>query len=114
MKRIKEQLTWVSKTLSSLSKQVDKLAKQVSRMGNAEGRSGPAAKRTFARGALARRDTVLESVYETIKASRRKGISIPALRSRTGLGARQLSNALYKLTKKGIVETPSRGIYVKK
>jgi hypothetical protein len=114
MKKMKQQLTWVSKTLAGLSKQVDKLARQISHMGSGDGRSGLTVKRSSARGPLARRDTVLESVYEAIKTSRRKGISIPELRSRTGLGARQLSNALYKLTKKGIIQTQSRGIYVKK
>jgi hypothetical protein len=71
MKKIKEQLTWVSKTLAGLSKQVDKLARQISHMGLGDGRSGLTVKRSSARGPLTRRDTVLESVYEAIKTSRR-------------------------------------------
>jgi hypothetical protein len=55
---------------------------------------------------------VLDSVFETIKRNR-SGISIAQLKKKTDLGDRQLSNALYKLTKKGMVHAKSRGIYVK-
>jgi lambda repressor-like predicted transcriptional regulator len=51
-------------------------------------------------------------VLDAIKRSR-KGISIAQLKQKTALGDRQLSNALYKLTKKGIVHAKSRGVYVK-
>jgi hypothetical protein len=118
MKKFQEQLTWVSKTLGGLSRQVDKLARQIAKKsavsapkgkrGRASARKAPAA-RAAAKG----RDTVLDTVYTTIQRSR-KGITIPQLRSKTGLGARQLSNALYKLTKKGHVHTVSRGVYMKK
>lgn len=57
--------------------------------------------------------TVLDTVYDVICKSR-KGASIDRLREKTDLDARQLSNALYKLTKKGIVEARSRGVYFKK
>jgi predicted Rossmann fold nucleotide-binding protein DprA/Smf involved in DNA uptake len=116
MKKIKDQMARISRSLATLSRELDRLAKQVPKSGAAGGRpgnSGPGGgKRPSGRRPLTRTDTVLENVYDTIRASR-KGISIPDLRTRTGLGARQLSNALYKLTKKGIVKTQSRGIYVK-
>jgi hypothetical protein len=35
------------------------------------------------------------------------------LKSKTGLDSRQLSNALYKLSKKHLVRAKSRGLYVK-
>jgi predicted Rossmann fold nucleotide-binding protein DprA/Smf involved in DNA uptake len=57
--------------------------------------------------------TVLDQVYEVISKSR-KGASIDKLKEKTGLEARQLSNALYKLTKKGAVEARTRGVYFKK
>ena len=44
----------------------------------------------------------------------KKGASIDQLRAKTKLEARQLSNALYKLSKKGMIATKSRGIYVAK
>jgi hypothetical protein len=108
MKKIKEQLFWVSRTLTALSRQIDKLARQV-----AAAAPGNAGRHAAAGVPAARKDTLLDCVYGAIRQSR-KGISIPELRKKTGLGARQLSNALYKLTKKGIVQTSSRGIYIKK
>ena len=57
--------------------------------------------------------SVLDTVLGTIKKSR-SGITIAQLRAKTGFHARQVSNALYKLTQKGAVETKSRGIYTGK
>ena len=56
--------------------------------------------------------TVLDTVFDVIKRSR-NGATIANLREKTGLEARQLSNALYKLAKKGRVKTKSRGVYIK-
>ncbi|MFH0729679.1 MAG: hypothetical protein V2B19_25475 [Pseudomonadota bacterium] len=58
-------------------------------------------------------ETVLQQVYDVICKSR-KGASIDKLKEKTQLDPRQLSNALYKLTKKGAVEARARGIYFKK
>jgi|WetSurMetagenome_2_1015567.scaffolds.fasta_scaffold1191561_1 predicted nucleic acid-binding Zn-ribbon protein len=117
MKNFQEQLARISKTLSGLSKQVDKITKQIGKAAAPAGRKAkpgrkPSKKAPVKRAALKRTDTVLESVYTAITRSR-SGLSIAQLQRKTDLGARQLSNALYKLTKKGLVHTQSRGIYVK-
>lgn len=57
--------------------------------------------------------TMLDNILVMIGRSR-NGITVEKLKKRTGLEARQVSNALYKLTKKGKIETLSRGVYVKK
>ncbi|MBC2712360.1 MAG: hypothetical protein HGJ94_15645 [Desulfosarcina sp.] len=57
--------------------------------------------------------TMLDNIFGMISKSR-NGITVERLKKRTELQARQVSNALYKLTKKGIIETLSRGVYVKK
>jgi predicted Rossmann fold nucleotide-binding protein DprA/Smf involved in DNA uptake len=57
--------------------------------------------------------TMLDKIFGMISRSR-KGITVERLKKRVGLEARQVSNALYKLTKKGKIETLSRGVYVKK
>jgi hypothetical protein len=57
--------------------------------------------------------TMLDNIFDMISKSR-SGITVERLKKRTGLEARQVSNALYKLTKKGQIETLSRGVYVKK
>jgi hypothetical protein len=114
MKTLQAQLAWISQTLSGLSKQVSKITQQVGKL-----TKPPKAKpgrrsvqKTSGRVARVRRDTVLDSVFDAIKRSR-GGISIAQLKKKTDLGDRQLSNALYKLTKKGVVHAKARGLYVK-
>ena len=122
MKKMKDQLKSISKSLVSLSKQVEKITKHVEKLQPAKkapakkaavkkvvAQKAPAGKKAAAAGAK----TVLDSVLDVIKRSR-KGASIAELRSKTKLDARQLSNALYKLSKKGMVKTKARGLYVKK
>ena len=140
MKKMKAQLKTVSKSLVSLSKQVDRLTKQVDKLQPATKKAAPqkaAAKRkTVARKTVAKKRapaktrkrapakttrrtpakkglTVLDSVHNVIKRSR-SGVTIASLKSKTKLDSRQLSNALYKLSKKGMVRAKSRGVYVKK
>ena len=61
----------------------------------------------------AKQTTVLGSVLGVINRSK-KGATIATLKAKTGLGAKQLSNALYKLSKKRVIVAKDRGIYVKK
>lgn len=63
--------------------------------------------------AAAGSSTLLDDIFGMISRSR-SGITVERLKKRTGLEARQVSNALYKLTKKGKIETLSRGVYGKK
>lgn len=58
-------------------------------------------------------ESMLDNIFGMISRSR-SGITVDRLKKRTGLEARQVSNALYKLTKKGKIQTLSRGVYVKK
>ena len=127
MKQLQIQLKSISKSLVSLSKQVERITEQVDNL--APAKKAPAkkapAKKTAAKKVVAKKapapkktaaaggKTVLDSVFDVIKRSR-KGVSIAELRSKTKLDARQLSNALYKLSKKGKVATKARGLYVKK
>lgn len=114
MKTLQEQLAWISQTLSGLSKQVSKITQQVGKMTpSTQAKPGRRLdQKVSARVARVRRDTVLDSVFDAIKRSR-GGISIAQLKKKTDLGDRQLSNALYKLTKKGMVYAKTRGVYVK-
>jgi predicted Rossmann fold nucleotide-binding protein DprA/Smf involved in DNA uptake len=118
MKRIKSQLKTISKSLASLSKQVDKITKQVDKFQPAK-KAAAARPKKKARKAVvgkkaapAKGQTVLDQVHGVIKRSP-KGTTIAALKTKTGLDSRQLSNALYKLSKKGLVHAKSRGLYVK-
>ena len=113
MQKLQNQLKTVSKSLAALSKQVEKLSKQVDK-------AQPAKKAATARKPAAKKaappaggKTVLASVLGAIKRSK-KGVTVAQLKQRTNLDARQLSNALYKLSKKGQVYAKSRGLYVQK
>jgi len=55
--------------------------------------------------------TVLDRVYNVIKRSR-KGATVEKIKEATKLEKKQISNSLYKLTKKGMIKTVSRGVYV--
>jgi len=55
--------------------------------------------------------SIIESVFKVIK-RRKTGFTIEELRNETGLKGRQLSNAIFKLTKRGMIYSKSRGVYV--
>ena len=133
MKKLQE----IAKALASLSKQVEKLSKQVGKsQPKAKSAKKPAAKKAAVKKkavkkapakkvaakkaaapkkdtAGAKQPTVLEKVLAVIQKSK-KGANIATLRTKTGLDAKQLSNALYKLSRRGVIGTTSRGVYVKK
>ena len=112
MQTMQSQLKTVSKSLATLSKQVEKLSKQIGKTRPAKKAAAarkPAVKKTASAGGK----TVLDTVFGVIKRSK-NGVTVAKLKQKTQLDARQLSNALYKLSKKGQVYAKSRGLYVKK
>ena len=117
MKNLQNQLKTVSKSLAALSKQVEKLSSQVGKtpaVKKSAAKKPAVAKKTAAtKSAPAGGKTVLDTVFDVIKRSK-KGVTVAQLKTKTQLDARQLSNALYKLSKKGMVKAPSRGLYLKK
>jgi predicted Rossmann fold nucleotide-binding protein DprA/Smf involved in DNA uptake len=127
MKKLKDQLKTISSSLTSLSKQVEKITKQVEKLQPKKAAVAPkktAAKKKVAakkvgvkkaapKKAPAKPPTVIDSILNAIKKTK-KGITIAQLKEKTEFNSKQLSNALYKLTKKGKIEATSRGLYVKK
>lgn len=126
MKKLKDQLKTIAKSLTSLSGQVEKISKQVDKLSSPKksaaksgvtkkasvkkkSEKGVAVKKTAANKPAAK-TTVLDLVFTVIKRSK-KGVNIDTLRKKTGLGPRQLSNSLYKLSKRGVIEAKSRGLY---
>lgn len=124
MKKVESQLKTIAKTLASLASKVEKLSKQAPsapapKKAKAAPKKKTAAKRTKKKAApaakkadAAGKDTVLDKVLDVIGKSR-TGATIANLKSKTNLESRQLSNALYKLSKKGKIKAKSRGVYVK-
>jgi predicted Rossmann fold nucleotide-binding protein DprA/Smf involved in DNA uptake len=118
MPKLQTELDNISKALVSLSKKVERISKQVDKQKPAKKaatkrKSAPARKPAAKKAGGARGKTVLDTVYSAIKRSK-NGATVAQLKQRTKLDARQLSNALYKLSKKGQVYAKSRGLYVKK
>ena len=119
MKKLQSQLKTISKTLTTLSKQVEKISAQMAKAKPAAKPAKKAApakakkvvKKPAKKAAGGKPTTVLENVYAVIKKNK-NGVNIDKLKKQTKLEPRQLSNALYKLTKKGMIKTKSRGVYV--
>ena len=122
MKKLKDQLKTISSSLTSLSKRVEKITKQVEKLQPKKAAVAPKktaakkkvpAKKVAAKKAPAKPPTVIDSILNAVKKTK-KGITIAQLKEKTEFNSKQLSNALYKLTKKGKIEAKSRGLYVKK
>lgn len=126
VKTLTDQLEAVSKFLSNLSKQVDKIAKQIEKRHGpkksqktkpAPAKAKPAKKKSVKKPAvkktIAKKATAIDAVYDVIKKSK-KGVDMATLKKKTGLESKQISNAIYKLSKRGLVGSVSRGVYSKK
>ncbi len=134
MKKLKEQLKAVTKSLKDLGKQVDKAVerleklekgtvtkkavakkKTVARKAPAKKKAvvkkAPVKKTTAKKQAAAVQGTVLDIVLSAIEKNP-EGASIAELKNVSQLEARQLSNALYKLSKRGKIKTKTRGVYI--
>ncbi len=57
--------------------------------------------------------TVLSSVLSIVKRSK-NGVAIAKIKEKINLSPRQLSNALYKLSKSGRIASKERGVYIAK
>jgi len=126
MKKAQTQIKAIAKQLASLTKKLEKLSTQVAatpakakaapkKKAAAKKKAAPkkaAAKKTPAIAADKGKNTVLDSVMAVINKSR-GGANIATLKEKTGLESRQLSNALYKLSKKKLIKSKSRGVYIK-
>ena len=110
MKKLQNQLKTVSKSLAKLASQVEKISQQISQAQPAK-KAAPKGKPAARKAAPAGGKTVLDSVYDVIKRSK-NGVTVSQLKAKTQLDSRQLSNALYKLSKKGQVYAKSRGLYM--
>jgi predicted Rossmann fold nucleotide-binding protein DprA/Smf involved in DNA uptake len=117
MKTLSDQLQSVSKFLVNLSNQVEKIARQMEKRQEPEQtkqKEKPAAsKKIKASKNTAKQPTRQEKIYDIIKKSK-KGVTTAQLKEKTGMESKQISNALYKLSKRGLITSASRGVYVKK
>jgi uncharacterized protein YoxC len=138
MKKLKNQLKTVAKSLAALSKQVEKITNQVDKLQpsktpvakkprvavakKAQPSKIPVAKKprvavakkaAIKKAAPAKQLTLLDTVFNAVKRTR-KGITVAQLKEKTRFNDRQISNALYKLSNQGKIIAKTRGLYVKK
>jgi hypothetical protein len=136
MKKFQNQLKTVSDVLTTISKQIEQIAKSLAFEKPVKEASSKKVKTPVAKPAKIKKPattkktvkkkeapetkepssekpmSVLDSVLDKITRAK-NGISISKIQEKPGLGDRQLSNALYKLSKKGKILSKSRGIYTK-
>jgi predicted Rossmann fold nucleotide-binding protein DprA/Smf involved in DNA uptake len=134
MKKVQAQLKTIAKSLTSLADKIEKLNAQMAAAPAPKAAKAPAktkapakkkvaakkaaapkkkaAAKAPAKADAAEKETVLDKVLDVISKSR-NGATIATLKSKTSLESRQLSNALYKLSKKGKIKAQARGVYVK-
>lgn len=103
----------VVKKTKARAKKAKPAARKAKPAAKKRARKKAAPKKKAAASAASGTPTMLDDIFGMISRSR-NGITVERLKKRTGLQARQVSNALYKLTKKGKIETLSRGVYAKK
>lgn len=128
MKKLQQQITTVANSLASVSKELEKIAKTLSELETATQPVTPKAKpgdpkpdkaiqkkstTKASAEAKPKSTTVLDTVLDAIKRSR-NGITLAKIMAKTGYNTRQVSNACYKLSKRGLVQAKSRGLYIKK
>lgn len=132
MKKVKEQLKTIAKTLVSLTDQVDKITKHIETLSQTKAKVKTAAKpskKASSKKASSKKTnkkktapkktatnnqvtTVIDNVFDVIRKSR-NSTTLAKIREKTNLESRQISNALYKLSKKEKIKSKGRGIYSK-
>lgn len=127
MKKLQDLLKSISKSLVALSKQVDKISKQAGKLKPTKAKAAPKKIKTSPakkkvskkktppakKKVSKKKKTVIDAILEVVKRSK-KGATIAKLKEKTGFDSRQLSNALYKLSKRGMIVSKTRGVYMKK
>ena len=136
MKKFEKGLISISKSLSKLAETMEKLAESIENdpiqvkpaMKKAAKKKATPKKKAAAKKKVAAKKAAPESTKSTVESntgslfnniyelvgSSKDGITVAEIKEKTGLAPRQVSNALYKLTKKGQIETIRRGVYVTK
>jgi len=117
MKNLKKEVQSVAKELKALTKKTEgimnavvKLEKaQVKTKAKAKPGKKPRAKKPAAKKAAAQ--TATAQVVNIIKRSK-KGVDVPILMKKTGLGERTVRNIVFKASKEGKIKRAGRGIYV--
>jgi predicted Rossmann fold nucleotide-binding protein DprA/Smf involved in DNA uptake len=118
LKNIAADLRTISKEINAIATQVGKVTKpqakataktkRVKKVVKAKTPKKSTAKKTAP--SAKRSSSIVDSVFEVIR-NAGGGIAHVAILEKTGLGQRQVSNAVFKLKKQGKVKNVDRGVY---
>ena len=118
LQKLAKQFKAASKELDKLKKSPKKKAtvaakKTVKSKAKTSKKASPKKTKKATKSKAAGAPSVIDTVFSEIKKTR-KGITISEIKAKTKLESRQISNAVYKLSKRGQITTSKRGVYVKK
>ena len=112
MKQLKKDLQTVSKSLKQLTLKTENIAKKLEKLEKPKPVKKP---KTKARPKVTKKPVKISTaanVLAIIKRSR-KGVDIPTLKSKAGIGSTTVNSIIYRLKEKGKIKNSGRGIYVK-
>jgi DNA replicative helicase MCM subunit Mcm2 (Cdc46/Mcm family) len=116
MKKLRDDLQSVVKSLKSLTRKTEKMVKRLSRLEKAVAKRPKAkAKVRGPRKTAAKKATTVtasNTVMDIIKRSR-KGVQAAALKKKTGFDNKKIRDIVYRLKKQGKIKTERKGFYVK-
>ncbi len=116
MKKFKDDLQSVVKSLKSLTHKTERMAKRLSKLEKAAAKRPKArarvktTRKTAAKKATKR--TASNTIMDIIKRSR-KGVEAAALKKKTGFDNKKIRDIVYRLKKHGKIKTERKGFYVK-
>ena len=123
MKELEKFLKVLSDGMRTLAQGVEGLAVKVDELAKAQSTQPkpPPRKRTKATPkrapkkspkSTAKQGTATDAVLAIIKRSK-KGVDMATLKKKTGFDEKKIHNIIYKLKKKGLVKSVSKGVYTK-
>lgn len=110
MKKIANDLKAVAKQLSTLAKKTENMAKAFEKAPKAAAPK-KAARVAKKKAAPRRRNTTPTDQVLAIMKRFKNGISVDALRGKSGFNEKQISNIVHRACKKGKMKRVGRGIY---
>ena len=110
MKKVANDLKAIAKQLNALAKKTETLAKAFNKAPKAAAKKKPARAAKKKAPAKGKSATPTDQVL-TIMKRFKKGISVEALRRKSGFSEKQISNIVHRACQKGKMKRIGRGIY---
>ena len=117
MKQLKEDLKAVNKELKALIRKTESIEKKIAKIERTSTKKRKAKVKAKATKKViskkAKKISIPDTVFGVMKRSKKKFDSA-MLTKKTGLRKQQVQDALFKLKKRGMIQSVGKGVYVKK